>query len=126
MVTRWDKFIIVTVLACALLSYIIFSFCVFGETAESVEIFVDGKLYATYDFAEITETVYLDVRTDFGYNMIEISDEGVKVADASCRDKIDVMAGVISEPGQMIICVPNRISVRIVGKNKLNVDKVTY
>ena len=96
------------------------------ETAEYVSIFVDGEEYASYRFNDITSAKKVDVRTEFGYNVVEISKDGASVVDASCLDKTDVRMGKITKPGQTILCVPNRVMVKIFGKEKINVDKVTY
>ena len=126
MLTTMDKIIIATIVFLALGSYILFSYVVFTGYADGVEIFVDGKEYASYKFSEINDIKVLKIETDYGYNILEISDKGAKMIDASCPDKMDVKMGEISQVGQMIICVTNKISVRVTGESKLNVDKVTY
>jgi len=126
MITRWDKFIIGFVLFLALVCYCVFSFLVFGQQAEGVEVFVDGKEYASYNFSEIDGRKVLYIDTETGSNTLEITRDGAKMTDASCPDKVDVQSGKITEPGQMIICVPNKVYVRIFGKDRSNIDMVTY
>lgn len=126
MLTRYDKIIIVFIFSLSVLSYVIFSYAVFGGQAEGVEIFVDGKEYGTYLFSEIDEKKLLRIETEKGFNVVEITNNSAKMIDASCPDKTDIQSGKISKTGQMIICVPNKVSVKIIGKDKLNVDKVTY
>jgi hypothetical protein len=48
------------------------------------------------------------------------------MVDASCPDKKDVKIGKITKTRQMIICAPNRVSVKLGGNTKLQVDKVSY
>lgn len=126
MITKWDKAVIVFLLTVALLSYVVFSFAIFGEQAEGIEVFVDGKRYASYSFADITDEKILKIETENGFNVLKITEKGAVMTNASCPDKMDVKSGEISKAGQMIICVPNKVSVRVTGKNILNVDKVTY
>ncbi len=126
MVTRWDKIVIVSILGIAVLFYAVFATYVFEGQAETVEICVNGKEYATYNLAGISKTKTVEIKTDFGYNVIELSSDGARITEASCPDKIDVQSGKITKPGQMVVCVPNRFSVRILGKSKNSVDKVTY
>jgi len=126
MITVWDKTIIVALLASAIVVYLLFAGFVFAEQPESVAIFVDGKEYATYNLAEISEIKNIEINTEFGHNTIEISSDGARVTEASCPDKTDIQSGMITKPGQMIVCVPNRVTVRILGKNRVTVDKVTY
>ena len=75
---------------------------------------------------DITEDKILRIETEQGFNILKITEKGALMTNASCPDKIDVKSGEISKSGQMIICIPNKVLVRITGKNKLNVDKVTY
>ncbi len=126
MITLWDKIIGTTVLTAALIIYLLFAGFVFGEQPESVTIFVDGKEYASYNLAEISGVKKVEVNTELGHNTIEISSDGARVTEASCPDKTDIQSGKISKPGQMLVCVPNRVTVRITGKSEAKVDKVTY
>ena len=119
MLTRWDKIVIVFILSLAILCYIIFSYAVFGGQAEGVEIFVDGNEYGTYLFSEIDEKKILRIESESGFNVVEITKDGAKMIETSCPDKVDIQNGKITKPGQMIICVPHKVSVKITGKSKL-------
>lgn len=50
-----------------------------------------------------------------GKNVIEIKDGRVRMLRATCRDKICVKQGWIKNSGEAIICVPNRVIIRIEG-----------
>ncbi len=126
MITIWDKTIIATLLILALIIYLLFAGSVFGEQPESVAIFVDGREYASYNLTEISGIKNVEINTEFGHNIIEITSDGARVTKASCPDKTDIQSGKITKPGQMLVCVPNRVTVRILGKNRMMVDKVTY
>ncbi len=126
MITVCDKIIVATVLTAALIVYLLFAGVAFGEQPQSVVIFVEGREYASYNLAEISGVKNVEINTEFGYNTIEITSDGARVADASCPDKTDIQIGRITRPGQMLVCVPNRVTVRITGKSTAKVDKVTY
>lgn len=126
MLTRGDKIIMIAVVFAAMAVYCVFAFCLFDGQAEAVSVFVDGKEYATYKLSAISDTKTVEINSEFGYNVLEISAHGARMLDASCKDKVDIQSGEITKPGQMLVCVPNRVTVRIVGKSKSNVDKVTY
>lgn len=126
MVTVWDKIIIATLLSMALIIYLLFAGFIFGEQPETVVIFVDGKEYASYNLAEISGIKNVEINTELGHNTVEITSDGARVTEASCPDKTDIQSGKISKPGQMLVCVPNRLTVRIIGKSGAKVDKVTY
>lgn len=126
MITKWDKTIIAVLMATALIIYLVFAGFAFSEQPRAVAIFVDGREYASYNLAEISGVKNVEINTEFGHNTIEITSDGARVAEASCPDKTDIQSGKITKPGQMLVCVPNRVTVRILGKNNLKVDKVTY
>lgn len=123
--TKTDKIVIVVILILAAVVYAVFNFIIFGNSPEKVVVLVDGSDYATYKLAEIKGTETITVETDFGVNVIEITNRGARVVEASCPDKLDVHSGEITKNGQMIVCVPNRLTVRLYGRNS-QVDRVTY
>lgn len=47
----------------------------------------------------------------------EVKDGKIRVINASCPDKICEKTGFIGSAGQTIICVPNRITVTVVGSD---------
>lgn len=53
---------------------------------------------------------------------IEVKDGRVRISDSDCPDKICEKTGFISSPLQTIVCLPNRISVRIIDE-KPNTDR---
>ena len=62
---------------------------------------------------ENIETRQYPIRTQYGFNLLEISNKGVRVLEASCPDKLDVKQGYIKNVGEQIICLPNRLIVSI-------------
>lgn len=126
MTTVLDKVIIFSVVFIALLVYILFGTFVFVGSAETVEIFVDGNEYAVYNLAEISGTKTVEIESENGKNTLEITKRGAKMTEASCPDRLDVKSGEITKAGQMIVCSPNRVIVKIAGKKDKRVDKVTY
>ena len=47
------------------------------------------------------------------YNVVEIKDGTVTVTEASCKNQVCVKHGAISRSGETIVCLPNRLVVRI-------------
>ena len=72
-----------------------------------VNITRNGKPYKTLSLDD-------DATIDMGSNTIVISDGAVYMKEADCKNQLCVNTGKISEPGQSIICLPNRIAVEIV------------
>lgn len=122
-ITKWDKIIIVLSLMTAFLLLAAINIFLYCGTATGVEISVDGKLYSAYSFSELPREKTLEIRTDIGYNVIKIADNTVCVINSSCGDGL-CENSVISKPNQTIVCLPNKLTVRLVGKSE--VDSVSY
>lgn len=127
MITRHDKILLCATIAVALILMVILNFCVYSGKPSSVLIEVDGRTYAEYALTDIKDERIVEVKTEYGSNKILISSSGVKVTEASCEDKLDVLSKPITKPNQMLVCVPNRLVVRITGDAAdLGVDRVAY
>ena len=124
--TKCDKVIAFILIAASVLSYMAFSFFAFSETPEKVEIYLDGKLYGEYHLEEITTERIVKISSIYGKNILRITSDGAQMLEASCPDKKDVKDGKITKAGQVIICVPNRVLVKLVADKADSIDKVTY
>jgi len=89
-----------------------------------------GKLYATYPLNEDRTLVVpapkqssadapapdsdapASSQYDY-YNVVEIKDGHVSVTEASCKNQVCVRHGEISRSGETIVCLTNRLVVRI-------------
>ena len=110
--TKADIVIIALVLCIALAGYVVGSF-VLGDRSELVIIEVEGKLHSKYDFG-IENTV--PIETTYGRNTIQITKTGVRVSSSDCSDRLDVLQGEITKPGQTIVCLPHKLVIYITGK----------
>jgi hypothetical protein len=61
-----------------------------------------------------------EVTTSLGTNIIEVADGQIRVVDATCTNKDCVHQSPISRPGQTIVCLPNRLVIRIEGSEDDN------
>ena len=105
----WDVFVIVLVLALlAAALYMILA----PTQGRSAEIYVDGTLVATVrlDHQERIDLLGLTVVVEEG---------GIHVEDADCPDKICERMGKISKAGETIICLPNKVVIKILGKGEV-------
>ncbi len=125
LIKKGDKIVALSVLLLACVLYFTFSFAVLGGKPQTAEVYVNGELYASYRLNDIKNTKVVKVETEYGSNTLELSNYGVRVTDASCRDKVDVRADAITKVNQMIICIPNRFSVQLTGDSS-GVDKVSH
>ena len=90
------------------------------QSAGVVEIQIDGK---------VTKTLSLDKERAFkingGTNTVQIENGKVKMAAADCPDQICVHQKAISRNGESIICLPNKIVLKIVSDEESELDAVT-
>ncbi len=117
MIKKADVFIAAVVIAISLTGYFLTGFAASGKE-KMVVIESEGKIFAQYP---MTENITVDVK---GHNKVEITPEYVRVVYADCPDKIDVRQGKISTPGSLIVCAPNKMTVRITGESEI--DAVSY
>lgn len=86
----------------------------------AVEITVDGEVVATYSLFD-NGTYELNG----GTNVIVIEGARVYMTHSDCPDHICERTGKIKYVGQSIICLPNKLSVTIVGEAEDAVDFVS-
>lgn len=88
-----------------------------SEPAILVEVTVNGKVVEMLDLKKDTEfEIESSERGTKGSNHLIIKDGEAWISEASCPDKICVYQGKISREGEMIVCLPNLVIVRIMGK----------
>ena len=102
-----DKILGLAVLGVCLILFLI---QIFGQkSGESVIVEVNGEFFGTYALAKDAEIPINDT------NCIIIEDSTVRMTEAECPDHLCIRQGTISKDGQMIVCLPNRVTVRIAG-----------
>jgi hypothetical protein len=89
-----------------------------------VEIEVDGKPYKKLNLENRNETI--KIKTDLGSNIIEIKDGKIHVEDADCPDKICIKDGYISNPGEILVCLPNKVVIQIKGTATQELDDTSF
>ena len=105
----WDIVLIVLLLALVGLSLY---FSLVPEKGTTAEIYINGELYESVPLTQ-DKSIMLD------HLIVVISDGCVHVEDADCPDKICEKRGAISQAGQSIVCLPNRVVIKITGKGEV-------
>ena len=103
-----------------------------GEAGSGAKVIIEsgGDLYARYPLSEDRTVVVpapkqiaadapaanpddaADAQYDY-YNVVVISGGTVSVTEASCKNQVCVKHGAITKSGESIVCLPNRLVVRI-------------
>ncbi|MCQ4923710.1 NusG domain II-containing protein [Tissierella carlieri] len=124
--TKADKILIIVIIAISLVSLGFIKNSATGYKEKYISIQVDGKEYKKIIFDKSVIGKTIPIETEFGYNLIEIGDGEVKVIDADCPDKLDVLQGTISKAGEIIVCLPNKLVVEIKGSEEIrDVDYIS-
>ncbi|HEY8362711.1 MAG TPA: NusG domain II-containing protein [Tissierellaceae bacterium] len=114
--TKGDKILIVVIILVSVVSLGFVKSNLFSKYNDKyVSVQVNGKEYKKIYFDDSTIGKTIKIETPYGYNILEIGDGEVRVEEASCSDQICVYQGTISEPGEMIVCLPNLLVVEIKG-----------
>ncbi len=111
---KWRKgdFIIIAVVVLIAVGIWLFPFGR-GARATKVEIYSDGKLSYTHSMdGEFEEEV--------SGCTVKLSNGEASISSATCPDKVCVHTGAISKSGEIIVCVPNRVSVKISGEEEFD------
>lgn len=116
--TKGDKYLIVFVLVLTFISLGFIKRQALSNDSKYISVQVDGEEIKKiiYDKKIIGQTI--PIKTEYGYNLLEIGDERVRVIEADCPDKIDVKQGYISDIGETIVCLPHRLVIEIKGMDK--------
>lgn len=103
-----DIVLIIVLIIVSIGIYIGYSF--FAKQGTKVRIYVDKELYEELDLS-VNQTK--KIVTEYGTNVINIKDNKVNVQSASCNNQVCVNHKPISNSNESIICIPNRLVVKI-------------
>lgn len=92
------------------------------KEGHAVQIEVNGTVYKTVSLQ--TDQAF-SVPGPLGNTEVVIEDGEVFVRESPCRAKICIRTGHISQSGQLVVCIPNKVVVRVVGEKVLPYDAVT-
>lgn len=116
---RADIVLIGLLIIMAFISYIvIFNFM--SKHGDVVEVYSQSKLIKKVPLDTDTE---FEVKIDNHVNVIRVENGFVFMLDADCPDKLCKKQGKIRNSGETIICLPNKIVIRV-DAEKQNSDAV--
>ena len=92
------------------------------EPASKLKIRQGNKVLGTYDLNQVRE---LKVTGAMGESLISINQGKVRFKQSPCRNQYCVHQGWLSRAGQVAICLPNQISLQLMGA-KSTYDSLNY
>ncbi len=83
--------------------------------ASQLQIRQADKILGTYD---LNQTRELHIHGPIGESHISINQGKVRFKQSPCTNQYCVHQGWLSNAGQVAICLPNQISLQLIGENK--------
>lgn len=123
---KGDFFLIILYIS---LSLILMYNIVSSQNSGTSETYVIAKLDGEIIFEEplpVDSTKTIPIETKHGLNVIEINAFEVNIIEPDCPDQLCVYQKIISKPGQILVCLPNHLTIEIVGDQAENIDINSY
>ena len=115
---RYDLILIASLLLISLLS--VGALLLFRKEGKSVRIEQNGRTVAVYSLYQNGE-----YPLNGGSNILIIENGEAFIKEADCPDKTCVKRGKIKHAGQSAVCLPNKVSVTVIGEDTDGVDLVS-
>lgn len=109
---KQDKFLILALFLISLASWLGY-YVAHRTPALYAQVTVDGELAESLDLSKNREITIQGANG--GMNLLIIQDGEIWCEEASCPDKVCIRQGKQSRDGEMIVCLPNRMIVQVVG-----------
>jgi hypothetical protein len=113
--------ILVVLLALIFVGYL-FKSLWHQEHAAKLQIRLGDKIYATYS---LDQNRMVDIQGPIGLTRIVIANGQVRFASSPCTNQYCVHQGWLSRKGQAAICLPNQVSLELLGGEK-SFDSLNY
>lgn len=118
-IKKSDIIIIGIILIAAATFYFINQFF-FYEEGEYVLVSVDNKEVGRYSLEEDQSLIIHGIED--GTNTLVIKDGRAQIAEATCPDKLCVKQHWVDKSGESIICLPNKVIVKVISNSRNNND----
>ena len=109
---KWGDFVIIGVVLA--LSAAIAAVLALGTSGDRLyaEVWQDNELVERVELTDST-----DRTIDLGrHNVIVLSGRTAAMQSADCRDQVCVRTGTLTHAGQVAVCLPNRVVLKLVGE----------
>lgn len=95
-----------------------------ASDAANAEVYVNNQLKYVYPLQNEEKDIF--VPTDIGGVNIKIKNKKIRVTTSNSPLKLNVKQGWIAQPGEVIIGVPDRLIIKVVGKTNERSDDVDF
>jgi len=100
------------------------SFYIYGNNNKDKKVIVElsGKVYGVYD---LNSDRIIDLKGPQSWAKINIENGYIFVSESGCPQKICKRMGKKNRINELIVCIPNRLIIRIEGEMKNNYEFIT-
>ena len=120
-ITPGDKILIVLIFAFGIVSLAALKHL--RQPGDAVIIEVKGQVVQRLDLNTSQE---ITINGAIGRTIVKIEGGAAQVIHSDCPEKICVKTGKITYVGEIIVCVPNKVVIKIIGKQKNSFDVITH
>lgn len=91
------------------------------EKGTSVEVTVSGEVYGRYPLDKDGKYIITNGKK---HNILVIDNGTARISEATCNNQVCVKHKAISQDNETIICVPNKIVIKIISESANELDGV--
>lgn len=125
MKTRTWIIIILTVFLLCLAAVVIPKLTPSNNDSWIAEITLDGECIRRIPLNEVSERYTFTVTGGAGVNTIAVENDRIRVEKADCPDQVCVHHGWESDGVDMIVCLPNKLVIRLIPSDNAGESKDT-
>lgn len=101
-----------------------FSYYAYSSPKDNVAVYIKTE-NGEFVYPLNTEGTY-HFHGPIGETVVTMNNQSVRVVSSPCTEKICIASSPIERPGTWLACLPNRIFIRIEGKDKEEIDAGTF
>lgn len=122
---KWGDFVIIgAVLALAGAMLAFFALRASGDTLYA-EVWQNDQLIERVALTDSTDkTIDLDGHNVDGHNVIVLHGKTAEIQSADCPDQVCVRTGRLTRAGQVAVCLPNRVILKLTGTSTDGIDAI--
>lgn len=123
--TKYDRRLIYSLLILVAVTFIAQAYIVRSVASDSDrEVVVEIGKKGRY-FYSVSKNKRIELDGSNGPFAFEVRDGAVRMLHSDCPKKVCVAQGWIRNPGEVIVCAPNQVVVRISGETRKDIDAVS-
>jgi hypothetical protein len=96
------------------------------KSIKTAFVYSDDKLIKKIRLDKVSKTYSFKVESESGYNIVEVRKDSIGIKSADCPDKLCVEIGFIRNGSKPLVCLPNKLVIKIETSDKDVEDAVVY